>query len=245
MSVSSSTQYNRYDDQRAAEQRTAHEPSMEEILASIRRIIADDEVLPLTRSSSPAAPSPNAANPSPASAPVQRPQPPQPPLSPSLYPQQAAVPAPTPSNAPSLDGAVAAMAGLRYGAPKSEPQAFEGVAADRLQALLRKPHPEPAVRQTSASDAPASSDLYGSHATLARDEGAPALLSPQADASIAASFQSLASTLRADEVVNDAKVTELLRPMLKQWLDDNLPVLVERLVRAEIERVARSGRDHS
>jgi cell pole-organizing protein PopZ len=33
--------------------------------------------------------------------------------------------------------------------------------------------------------------------------------------------------------------------MLKQWLDDNLPVLVERLVRAEIERVARGGRDHS
>jgi cell pole-organizing protein PopZ len=29
---------------------------------------------------------------------------------------------------------------------------------------------------------------------------------------------------------------------LQQWLDDTLPVLVERLVRAEIERVARSGR---
>jgi cell pole-organizing protein PopZ len=37
-------------------------------------------------------------------------------------------------------------------------------------------------------------------------------------------------------------VKELLRPMLKQWLDDNLPPLVERLVRAEIERVARGGR---
>jgi uncharacterized protein len=35
---------------------------------------------------------------------------------------------------------------------------------------------------------------------------------------------------------------EMLRPMLKQWLDDNLPVIVERLVRAEIERVARGGR---
>jgi cell pole-organizing protein PopZ len=35
---------------------------------------------------------------------------------------------------------------------------------------------------------------------------------------------------------------EMLRPMLKQWLDDNLPVMVERLVRAEIERVARGGR---
>ena len=35
---------------------------------------------------------------------------------------------------------------------------------------------------------------------------------------------------------------EMLRPMLKQWLDDNLPVMVERLVRSEIERVARGGR---
>ena len=35
---------------------------------------------------------------------------------------------------------------------------------------------------------------------------------------------------------------EMLRPMLKAWLDDNLPSLVERLVRAEIERVTRSAR---
>ncbi len=32
-------------------------------------------------------------------------------------------------------------------------------------------------------------------------------------------------------------VREELRPMLKQWLDANLPDLVERLVRVEIERV--------
>ena len=32
---------------------------------------------------------------------------------------------------------------------------------------------------------------------------------------------------------------DMLRPMLKTWLDDNLPQLVERLVRAEIERVSR------
>ncbi len=34
-------------------------------------------------------------------------------------------------------------------------------------------------------------------------------------------------------------VREMLRPMLKSWLDDNLPGMVERLVRAEIERVSR------
>lgn len=35
---------------------------------------------------------------------------------------------------------------------------------------------------------------------------------------------------------------EMLRGMLKQWLDDNLPSLVERLIREEIERVARHSR---
>jgi len=39
-----------------------------------------------------------------------------------------------------------------------------------------------------------------------------------------------------DEVAED-----VLRPMLQDWLDNNLPTLVERLVREEIERVARGG----
>ena len=37
-------------------------------------------------------------------------------------------------------------------------------------------------------------------------------------------------------------VKEMLRPMLKAWLDDNLPSMVERIVRAEIERVSRGRR---
>jgi hypothetical protein len=35
------------------------------------------------------------------------------------------------------------------------------------------------------------------------------------------------------------RVEEMLRPLLRQWLDDNLPLIVERLVREEIERVSR------
>jgi cell pole-organizing protein PopZ len=35
-------------------------------------------------------------------------------------------------------------------------------------------------------------------------------------------------------------VREMLRPMLKSWLDDNLPTVVERLVLAEIERIIGS-----
>jgi cell pole-organizing protein PopZ len=69
------------------------------------------------------------------------------------------------------------------------------------------------------------------------------LVSPSTDASVASSFQSLATSMflrDSDLIARTAR--EMLRPMLKQWLDDNLPVMVERLVRAEIERVARGGR---
>ena len=38
-----------------------------------------------------------------------------------------------------------------------------------------------------------------------------------------------------------AAAREMVRPMLKAWLDENLPSLVERLVREEIERVVRRG----
>lgn len=37
-------------------------------------------------------------------------------------------------------------------------------------------------------------------------------------------------------------VRELLRPMLKEWLDENLPKIVERSVEAEVQRIARMAR---
>ena len=53
-------------------------------------------------------------------------------------------------------------------------------------------------------------------------------------------FHTMAPTVTSPPV--EEVVREILRPMLRMWLDDNLPTLVERLVRAEIERVARGGR---
>mgnify|MGYP001285338901 FL=1 len=42
----------------------------------------------------------------------------------------------------------------------------------------------------------------------------------------------------SDRTLEDV-VRELLRPLLKQWLDDNLPGIVETAVREEVERIAR------
>ena len=69
------------------------------------------------------------------------------------------------------------------------------------------------------------------------------LLSTESNQSVAAAFSALVAAKVVQETGNiDVIVKEMLRPMLKSWLDDNLPVLVEKLVRAEIERVARGGK---
>ena len=71
----------------------------------------------------------------------------------------------------------------------------------------------------------------------------PALMSPAATAAVSAAFNSLASTiLSKDARTLEDLMREMMKPMLRSWLDDNLPGLVERLVRSEIERVSRSGR---
>lgn len=70
-----------------------------------------------------------------------------------------------------------------------------------------------------------------------------ALLSPALGASVMSAFETLAATvvLQNTEML-ERVMRELLRPLIKTWLDENLPTLVERLVRNEIERVARGGR---
>lgn len=69
------------------------------------------------------------------------------------------------------------------------------------------------------------------------------LLSAAAGAQIARSFSELAEVFDGVERRSiEDMAAEMLRPMLQDWLEDNLPTLVERLVREEIERVARGSR---
>lgn len=66
------------------------------------------------------------------------------------------------------------------------------------------------------------------------------LLSPDANQAVQAAFHNLAGTILSNNARTlEDLVKEMLRPMLKGWLDENLPPLVERLVRQEIERVSR------
>ena len=74
------------------------------------------------------------------------------------------------------------------------------------------------------------------------DEEEP-LISDEAEDQIAESFESLSQSMAAHgREVAESMARDMLRPMLKAWIDENLPTMVERLVRAEIQRVARGRR---
>ncbi|WP_175493980.1 DUF2497 domain-containing protein [Microvirga guangxiensis] len=72
-----------------------------------------------------------------------------------------------------------------------------------------------------------------------RDPG-DAMISRMTETSVSEAFGKLNAVRAASHspTVEDL-MKEMLRPMLKAWLDENLPALVERLVKAEIERVTR------
>jgi cell pole-organizing protein PopZ len=68
------------------------------------------------------------------------------------------------------------------------------------------------------------------------------IISPVAGRQVAAAFGELSEAFAArGKRTFDEMAEQMLRPMLQEWLDNNLPLLVERLVREEIERVARGA----
>ena len=70
----------------------------------------------------------------------------------------------------------------------------------------------------------------------------PAIVSEQTSRQVAAAFGELSEAFASrSKKTFDEMAEEMLRPMLRDWLDNNLPTLVERLVREEIERVARGA----
>jgi cell pole-organizing protein PopZ len=150
----------------------------------------------------------------------------------------------------------------------SPPTAAASMAAPILSALARHAEPASAVPQAAppepAAVAPAPSKPIHPHAQAAEPEAAAPprakpepvqqsgqaaaqsgddrLISSMADSAVTQAFNMLTHTVFSQNAMTlEDVVKDMLRPLLKDWLDDNLPPLVERLVRAEIERVARGG----
>ena len=223
----------------------AQEPSMEEILASIRRIIADDDASK-AKAAEPAAPPPKPAPPPPPKPAAAAPKPAPPPPKPEP-------PKPEPPPQTSAQDDIDAMFAAAEAEPEPEPKG-NGAAADILElteAMEAPAEPEPALQRIDgaadvvydeAPPEPHEPPTVGEarrafQETTGTDRG---LLSASTTAAVDSAFNSLAHTVLVQNARTlDDLVREMLRPMLKAWLDDNLPSLVERLVRAEIERVSR------
>ena len=238
------------------------EPSMEEILASIRRIIADDEAKPSEVKPSEA--SPPEAKPvaeKPASSPeavkqdVPAARPPVVPPTP-IAPRPAAV-APEPAADPnSQDDIDAMLASLDAATPEGDvrPPQPEADVFD-LTDEMALPDPPPVPAASSFHKIEPQDDIEFTESAAARAmhrtpvyepppfESAappPQMLSRSTVSAVESAFNSLANTVLSNNARTlEDLVKEMLRPMLKSWLDDNLPGLVERIVKAEIERVSR------
>ena len=86
---------------------------------------------------------------------------------------------------------------------------------------------------------PIPSPSYAERAPV-RDTPQQQILSGSTVSAVESAFNALQNTVLSNNARTlEDLVKEMLRPMLKSWLDDNLPNLVERIVKAEIERVSR------
>jgi cell pole-organizing protein PopZ len=247
------------------------EPSMEEILASIRRIIADDEGKPPAAEKAAPAPEPPPRAERPAAVPAARPV--MNDIPPSRIPAAVAAaakapPPPVPAAPPPAPAAAASnnqddidalLAGLdETTTPEEvrpahpEPEVLELTddmavappisAPSTASNSFRKVDPQddiefidPSSRSASKAASAAAFEPQAFEATARQ-----AILSQNTVNSVESAFNALANTVLSNNARTlEDLVKEMLRPMLKAWLDDNLPALVERIVKAEIERVSR------
>jgi len=209
----------------------AQEPTMEEILASIRRIISEND--------DPAAAAPQAKMPT----------------------GQGTSPQPADNGVLELtdmveaDGKVVNIAAAKGAAAINIP---EPPAKEEFPTMA-DPSPQPASM-------PQPADMRADDVELAATEPAPAagsdtdevLVAAGTAAASTAAFAALAQELNRRGSGNagmvgalsigsgrtlEDLVKEMIRPMLREWLDANLPGLVERMVKREIERMVRRAED--
>lgn len=124
----------------------------------------------------------------------------------------------------------------------AEVEAFRTEFAAPVEDLRPRPmrDHEPSQPSLQALD---GGRAHESAALRGMDGGArAAIISETAGRQVAAAFEELNDAFTASRKRSyDEIAEEIMRPMLQEWLDNNLPLLVERLVREEIERVARGG----
>ena len=207
------------------------DPSMEEILASIRRTLNEEP---------PAATEPPAEQRQEDVLVLDRSMMVRDPMAESAPPHHATEAMEPVSTDPMPAQAVTSLTPVLQEAPiggEAVTPASEAVPSDQ-PVLARHQSAQAQSGQTPSSQTPGATP----------DSTAPdhaSLVAPEAAAAAAVAMGDLVRTLAADrkpQIWSQGPTLEdlvrvTLRPLLKEWLDTNLPPLVERLVRAEIERV--------
>jgi uncharacterized protein len=192
---------------------SSQEPTMEEILASIRRIISEDET-------------PGAEGETPAEAPL------------------AALDAPEPE--PEPEPVAEPVALETPPAPEPEPEPAPVAIAPAPPPVLAVEDDEDELELTQKLDTLGDLDIMDADEPEPTPPPQPqpvaALVSETVAAAAAASFGHLSASIAMPPsgLTLDDVVREMLRPMLQQWLDANLPGIVQEAVQAEVDRIARS-----
>ncbi len=196
-----------------------HEPTMEEILASIRKIISEDFAEP----SHQAAPAPVALRP-----------------------------------APEPDGDVLELTQAIEEEPEPAPLPSE---SEPVQEVLYQSNEEAAVSSSAPAEAPASEGIFSDKTRKALDDTfasiQPVEDEPRAAAAPAASVASLGGASVEDVLDrairetfdpvlakwlgdNAGTIVDRMKPMIREWMDEHFPPLLEEAVRAEVARVVRA-----
>ncbi len=193
---------------------TAQEPTMEEILASIRRIISEDDA--------PAAEIPGEVALAPEPAPPPRVEP-------------AAVHA-APAVHQDPEDADDEVLELTDPAPPPAPVETHG----DIDVFVAPPKPEPVKPEPVVAETPAYEPPPEAPSSVSFVEDEP-LLSGGSQEKAASQFGRLTQSIAMppSSQTLDGVVRELLRPLLKAWLDEHLPAIVEERVQAEVDRVFR------
>ncbi len=179
-----------------SDQNTEEEPSIEEILTSIRQIISDDDD---------EAPEEEAAE----------------------------EPAPEPEEAP-----IELTEKVEEPEPEPEP---EPEADDDVALIDTDPEPEPDFGAEPEEEAPIEVEMQDPKPSSYEPDDDSDLLTNQAETAAYDAFSELARKTAVEHggITLEEIVRTELKPLLRDWLDRNLPKIIERLVQEELDRVAK------
>ncbi len=217
--------------------KSEQEPSIEEILASIRQIISDDdETRPAGEIEAPA----DEAFDIPLNQPTEKEDAPRDSFADVLDLTE---------EVGKTDDNVFDLSDDHFDIPQSEP-VLSPEPDPRDSDLDLSAPPEPPVRKPTIDLSADSSTGFSAGGQSDID----ALFSTPAAEATTEAFSRLLGNIPVEREENkrlyaDGRITlediakDLLRPILRQWIDDHVPALVERLVEKELEKLARQARE--